>query len=107
MSLQYKNQKFSGTNTEKSFDSSVGELISNESGMIGFQTFDYNNDQRQDILTIHRDGYVKLYEGVDTSQRFIEHQNLVFAADGGSKRLVKAGDFTGDGYGDIFFVSDS
>jgi plasmid replication initiation protein len=29
----------------------------------------------------------------------------VYAEDGGSVRLVKTGDFTDDGYGDIFFVT--
>jgi hypothetical protein len=31
---------------------------------------------------------------------------LIFSDDAGSPRLVKTGDFTGDGYAEIFFVSE-
>lgn len=47
---------------KKSFDPSVGELIEKETDMIGFQTFDFNNDDAEDILTIQKDGYLKLFQ---------------------------------------------
>ncbi|MCH8518895.1 VCBS repeat-containing protein, partial [Candidatus Gracilibacteria bacterium] len=106
-SLPTLRNNFIGTDTEKSFDSTLGTVISQEDGLIRFEVFDYNNDDRQDILTIHRDGYLRLYERADIEGDFIFQRSLAYAADGGNARLVKTGDFTGDGYEDIFFVDDT
>jgi hypothetical protein len=44
--------------------------------------FDYNNDARQDIITIHKDGYVALHESDEVEGGFIFQRNLLLAADG-------------------------
>jgi hypothetical protein len=56
--------------------------VDDSEGLIGYQVFDYNNDDRQDVLTIHRDGYVALHENDELDGGFIFQRNLVFAADG-------------------------
>ncbi|NDK10028.1 VCBS repeat-containing protein [Candidatus Gracilibacteria bacterium] len=102
-----KNSFPNNPNQIKSFDSTLGEIIDDSDGLVGYQTFDYNKDKRLDILTIKNDGYMQLFENNDTQGRFIAHENLVYSADGGSARMVQTGDFTGDGYDDIFFVNNS
>jgi len=52
--------------------------------------FDFNNDGRQDLLTIHTSGYVDLFENTKSEERFTKHSSLIYAVDGGSVRLVKA-----------------
>ncbi len=106
-SLKALKTYFPRTVQEKSFDQTVWKLIENEDSMIGYQVFDYNNDDRQDILTIQTDGYLKLFENTKTEWWFLKQRSLVYAADGGSVRLVKTWDFTWDGYDDIFFVSET
>lgn len=92
---------------EKSFDPTVGQLIEKNADTIGFQTFDYNKDEAVDVVTIQKDGYLTLYENTPVEGGFVEHGNLVYAADGGAARMVKTGDFTADGYDDIFFVTQT
>jgi len=104
ISLKPVQKIFSGTSTEKSFDPTLWEIIEKDSDLIGYQVFDYNNDTRKDILTIHRDGYLKLYERRDLEGDYVYHRSYWFAADGGSVYRVKTWDFSWDGYGDIFFV---
>lgn len=106
-SLKPLKNTFKNSTTEKSFDPTLWEIIDESDGLIWYQVFDYNNDDKQDILTIHRDGYVALHENDDVEWGFIFQRNLVFAADGGSVRMVKTWDFSGDGYDDIFFVTET
>jgi len=106
ISLKRLSDYFPGTSDEKSFDSTLWEIINDDEGLIWFQVFDYNNDTRKDIITIHTDWYIALHEWSKLENNFIKQRNLVYAADGWSVRLVKTGDFTGDGFGDIFFVSE-
>lgn len=90
---------------EKSFDSTLWKKISDTDNVLSYQVFDYNNDQRQDVILVKSDGYIELLENIDTASNFLEKWNLVYAVDGGPTRLVKVWDFTGDNYDDIFFVS--
>lgn len=61
-SLKKVDFKFSGSTQKKSFDPSVGKLLEKDSDVIGFQTFDYNNDDAPDIITVEKTGYLKLFE---------------------------------------------
>ncbi len=98
---------FNNSTQEKYFDSTIGTLIESDDGLIWYKILDYNNDTRQDVLTIHRDGYVSLYENEDIHGDYIYQRDLVFAADGWSVRLVETWDFSGDGHDDIFFVTEN
>jgi uncharacterized repeat protein (TIGR01451 family) len=105
-SLKPLKNTFNDSSTEKSFDPTLWELIDDSEGLIWYQIFDYNNDNLEDVLTIHRDWYVALAENRGGMAWFIFQRNLVFAADGWSVRMVKTWDFSGDGYDDIFFVTE-
>jgi len=105
ISLKPLSKTFRGTDTEKYFDPTVGTLIESDSGLIWYKILDYNDDTQQDLITIHRDGYVSLYENQDIHGDYIYQRDLVYAADGWSVRLVETWDFTWDGHDDIFFVS--
>ena len=61
-SLKKVDFKFSGSTQKKSFDPSVGKLLEKNSDVIGFQTFDYNDDDAPDIITVEKTGYLKLFE---------------------------------------------
>lgn len=87
--LKHVDFKFTGSQQKKSFDPTVGKLLEQESDMIGFQTFDYNNDAAPDIITVQKSGYLKLFENAPVEGGFIEQRDLAFAADGGASRLVK------------------
>lgn len=105
-SLAPISHRFLGTDQEKSFDPSIGKIVSNEGWILYFEVFDYNNDDREDILTIHRDGYMKLYERADIEGDYIFQRNLVYTSDRWSARHIKTWDFSWDGFDDIFFVND-
>jgi uncharacterized repeat protein (TIGR01451 family) len=105
-SLKPLKNVFKNSSIEKSFDPTLWEIVDDSEGLIWYQVFDYNNDAREDILTIHRDGYVALHENDEIEGWFIFQRDLVFAADGWSVRMVKTGDFSWDGYDDIFFVTE-
>ena len=88
-SLKKVDFTFKGSQQKKSFDPSVGKLLEKERDVIGFQTFDYNNDDAPDIITVEKTGYLKLFENAPVEGGFIEQRDLAFAADGGASRLVK------------------
>jgi len=98
---------FPNSSKVKSFDATVWKIIESDDDLIWYQIFDYNADLKKDLLTIHRDGYLKLYEHRDLEWDFVYHRSYWYAADGWSARTVKTWDFSWDGYGDIFFVTQS
>ena len=100
-------QNFIWTDTQKSFDSTIWRLVSQEEGLLRFEVLDYNNNWKLDVLTVHRNGYLRLYERSEIDNDFIFQRSLVYAADWWSARLVKTWDFIGDWYSDIFFVDDA
>lgn len=106
ISLKPIGQTLRNSPVEKYFDSTLWKSIESDDELIWYQVFDYNNDNQKDIITIHRDGYVGLYEKDAIEGWFIKQRDLVYAADGWWVRLVKTWDFTGDGFDDIFFVTD-
>lgn len=66
MSLKPIQRDFSGTTSlKKSFDPTIGKLISGDESIVEYQVFDYNNDQKDDILLIKSDGYIELLENKD------------------------------------------
>jgi len=91
---------------EKSFDPTLGKRISWDDTVVWYQVFDYNNDEKDDVILIKTDGYIELLENKDIHSDYLSKGNLVHAVDWGPVRLVKTWDFTWDGFGDIFFVSD-
>jgi uncharacterized repeat protein (TIGR01451 family) len=107
VSLKPLKGTFANSTVEKSFDPTLWEIVDDSEGLIWYQVFDYNNDARQDIITIHKDGYVALHESDEVEGGFIFQRNLLLAADGWSVRMVKTGDFSWDGYDDIFFVTET
>lgn len=95
------------TSTKKLFDNSVGELIASDSDIVNYKIFDYNSDNRDDILVIKSDGYLSLFEWVNTSKKFNNLWNLAYVWDKWKDTLWQVGDFTWDGYDDIFWVNSS
>jgi len=84
VSLKPVKNIFRGTDPEleKSFDPSVGEIIDDRKDLIGYQMFNYNNDDREDLLTIHTSGYIDIFENYAVDGRFKKHSSLVYAVDG-------------------------
>ncbi|MCD5380636.1 VCBS repeat-containing protein, partial [Candidatus Gracilibacteria bacterium] len=105
INLKKITETFKESTDEKSFDSTIGNLLSDEE-VESYQTFDYNKDGNTDILLIKGDGYISLLENKGNSAGFLDKGDLVYIADYGKSSYVKAGDFSGDGYGDIFFVNN-
>ncbi|MDD2870584.1 MAG: VCBS repeat-containing protein [Candidatus Gracilibacteria bacterium] len=106
LSLKQIKAKLPKTDTDRSFDSSIGKLLSTDTDITSYETFDYNNDSKTDVLLIKNDNHLKLLENKSVDGNFVDLGNLAFLADLGASDLIKTGDFTGDNYDDIFFVSD-
>jgi len=66
---------------DKSFDASLGEVISNDPSVVAYQTFDYNNDDKTDIILAKTDGYIELLENKDIHENYLGKGNLVYAVD--------------------------
>ena len=97
-------ETFNDWTTKKSFDSTIGKLLSSDT-ISSYQTFDYNNDNNTDILLIKNDWYIKLLENRWSWAGFLDKWELVYMADFWKASYVKAWDFSWDWYWDIFFVN--
>lgn len=106
VSLKKIKKQFNWTNIDKKFDSTIWDLLSNESWIDTYQIFDYNNDSRVDVLLVKNDWYIKLLENVNTSSRFRDMWDLAYIIDLWNYELLKTWDFTWDWYDDIFFVGE-
>jgi hypothetical protein len=104
-SLKPIKKKLPWTSDERSFDSWIGEVLTRDPDIITYKTLDYNNDNRKDIIVLKKTGYISLLENQDTVERYRNLGNLVYAVDFKWSTLLETGDFTGDGYDDIFFVN--
>lgn len=104
ISLKKIRKNFNNSNELKQFDSTIWDVISNESWLEWYRVFDYNNDSKQDILLIKGSWYIKLLENIETSSNFLDYWNLAHIIDLWNNELIKTWDFTGDSYDDIFFV---
>ncbi|RKW20498.1 VCBS repeat-containing protein [Candidatus Gracilibacteria bacterium] len=101
--LKEQRKTFTGTKELKKFDPTIGKIISKDEEVLDYKIFDYNNDGKQDLLLQRRDNYLELFENKDVKDRFVSHGSVANIYDLGS--FFEAGDFTGDGYGDIFFIA--
>lgn len=94
-------------NSYKQFDSSIWDVISNDSNVESYKIFDYDNNWLTDILLIKNDNYLSLLENTNTSEKFLNKWNLASITDLWATDLVQTWDFTWDWFDDIFFVGDS
>jgi len=99
-------KKFTTNNNTKKFDSTIWKLLTKDKNIFWYRIFDYDNNNKDDILVIKQDGYLKLFENTSSRQRFSNEWSLVYAADLWNKDLIKTGDFTWDWYDDIFFINN-
>jgi len=89
----------------KKFDRTIWKKL-NKFEIEWFKVFDYNNDNKDDLLFIKNDKYLSLLENQDISEEFINLKNLVRVEDLWDKKLIQTWDFTWDWYEDIFFVNN-
>lgn len=80
-------------------------MVSKDTSIVAFKTFDYNKDSRKDILTLSSDGYFSLLENKKAHEPFKNLGHLAYVVDMKGRSVVETGNFTGDGYDDIFFVN--
>ena len=106
INLKKIKKTFYNSSKEKSFDSTIWKLLANGDDLEAYQTFDYNNDDNQDILLVNNDGYIELLENKGGWAWFLNKGELVFMADYWKTSYVKAWDFSWDWFGDIFFVNN-
>jgi len=106
VSLKKIRKKLPKTSVNRKFDSTIGNLISDDDKIESYQVFDYNNDNLDDILIVQNDDYLRLYENTETSEFVQGKWYIAQVADLSSPETLKAWDFTWDGYDDIFFVND-
>jgi len=71
----------SDPDTKKHFDATIGKRISWKEDIEWYKVFDYNADDKDDILLIRSDDYIELLENKYLSNDFLWKWNLVFAAD--------------------------
>ncbi|MCP4523052.1 MAG: hypothetical protein GY828_02425, partial [Candidatus Gracilibacteria bacterium] len=90
----------------RNFDATIGKLLYENEKLKSYEVFDYNNDGKKDIILIHRDNYLELLEKSDGTKQFYPRGNVAHIYDLGDTNNIKAGNFRGDGYDDIFFVND-
>ena len=91
----------------RDYDSTIGKLISDDPNMEHFQLFDYNNDDKTDVLIIGRDKYMNVLENIWNSKNISFNRGSIWNIfDLWNPQHVVAGDFWGDWYDDIFFVND-
>jgi len=106
LSLKKITKKFTGTDIDRQFDSTIWKLLSTDDNILDYRTFDYDNDDKTDIVLIKDNKYLKLLENKDISNRFLNKWNLGLIVDLGAVDLVQTWDFTWDWFDDIFFVND-
>ena len=105
ISLKEIKKKLPKTNNDRYFDSTIWKLLSTDDDIVSYETFDYNNDSREDILLVKNDNYLKLLENKKVEQTMLDKWNLAYIADLWAKDLIKTWDFTWDNFDDIFFIS--
>ena len=101
-----KNKNTFTDGTEKSFDSTIWKQLSNDEDISWYKIFDYDNDNKDDILLIKNNWYFKLLENKSHSQTYLNKGNLAYIADSWVKKFIHAWDFTWDWYDDIFFINN-
>lgn len=95
------------TTEERSFDTTIWELLIKDDTMLDYRTLDFNNDKHDDIVVFQDDGYLSLYKNEFAEENFRSLGHLVYLPDSVWKAVFETWDFTGDGYDDIFIINDS
>jgi hypothetical protein len=54
----------------RNFDSTLGKNISNKSTVNSYAIFDYNNDEKDDLIFTHGNKYIELLENTDNEKNF-------------------------------------
>ena len=91
----------------RNYDSTIWKLISDDPNMEHFQLFDYNNDDKTDVLIIWRDKYLHVLENIWNSQNITFNRGSIWNVfDLWNPQHVVAWDFWWDGYDDIFFINN-
>ncbi len=105
ISLKKIKRKFKNTNIEKQFDPTIWKIINIDENVERYELFDYNWDEKEDILFIKKDDHLSLYENKNLWWWFVNMWDLVYLDDLWSYNLVKTWDFTWDKFDDIIFIS--
>lgn len=104
ISLKPIAKKLPGTDQKRKYDATIGALISKDEDTIDYEVFDYNNDWEDDIIVLKRDGYIELLEWTSVFWDFYSRGDLIYVPDMMINSPLIAGDFFGDGYGDIIVL---
>lgn len=104
ISLESIQKKFNNSEEYKKFDSSIWKIISDTKWLLWYRIFDYNNDERSDILLLKDDGKFELLEKLQNWDEYISLWDLAYIYDLWNIDNVKTWDFTWDWFDDIFFV---
>ena len=89
----------------KNFDRTIWKKI-NVDELSWYKLFDYNWDNKTDILLFKEWNTFSLLENKDISSSFLNQKDLVKIVDLWNIENVNVWDFTGDRYDDIFFVNN-
>lgn len=92
--------------TLRNFDGTIWKNISNKATVSSYAIFDYNNDNKDDLIFTHGNKYIELLENVEHAKDFTSKGNLAQIYDLWSSDTVKWWDFTWDWYDDIVFVNN-
>ena len=106
ISLKKIKKQLPWTTIDRNFDSSIWKLLSTDEDIVWYEIFDYDNDDKTDILLIKNDNKLKLLENKDVHSEILDKWNLAHIIDLGAIDLLHTWNFTGDWYDDIFFVND-
>jgi len=105
VSLKTLQKKLPTTNKNRQFDSSIWQKL-NSFSIDNYKVFDYNDDNKDDILLLWKDKSFSLLEWKDIDWNFLNQRHLVYISDIWNTELVQIGDFSWDNYDDIFFVAN-
>ncbi len=106
VSLKPVAKKLPWKTINRKFDSSIWKLISWDSSNITFKVFDYNADNKEDIILVRNDSHIKLLENKDLNWDYLDKWNLVYLPEMWQDWIVEVWDFTWDSFDDVFYVGD-
>ena len=98
-------EKIPNTTKDRKFDRTIWKKINTEK-IEYYRIFDYDNDEKEDLLFIENNNYLKLLENKDIHNNLLDQKYLANIFDLWDKKLIQAWDFTWDGYDDIFFINN-
>ncbi|MBU1682326.1 S-layer homology domain-containing protein [Patescibacteria group bacterium] len=89
------------------YDSSIGEKIYQDhknSQIISINSFNFNNDNYEDVAMVLEDGRIRLMEGGPTEPILRDRGDIAFMGDGAI--AIEKFDFENDGYEDLLVATD-